>query len=63
MSWEEILFSVSQGPILFNVFMCDLFSILSNTEFACYIDDNMPYITGRNAKEVTGSLELVSDWF
>ena len=66
-SWEEILFSVSQSSILFNVFTSDLFSILSDTEFASCTDDNTPYITGRNAKEVTWSLEFLSDklmeWF
>ena len=46
-TWEEILFGVQQGSILrrllFNIFLCDLFFIMSGTDFASYADDNMPY--------------------
>ena len=47
-SWEEILFGVPQssilGPLLFNIFACDIFSVLSDVEFASYTDDNTPYV-------------------
>ena len=37
-SWEEILFGVLQGsisgPLLFNIFLCDLFFIMNETDFA-----------------------------
>ena len=40
-SWEEIIFSVPQGSILesilFNVFICDLFSVVG-IDFASYAD-------------------------
>ena len=29
-----------QGPLLFNIFVCDLFSALSGVEFARFADDN-----------------------
>ena len=31
------------GPLLFNIFMCDLSLILDKTYFAGYADDNTPY--------------------
>ena len=46
--WEEILFGVPQGSILgplFNIFLCDLFFIMNETDFASYADDNKPYRT------------------
>ena len=37
-SWEDILFSVLQGsilgPLLFNIFTCDLFLIVNDVDFA-----------------------------
>ena len=45
-SWEEIMFGVPQGsiigPLLFNIFLCDLFFIIKETDFSSYADDNTP---------------------
>ena len=44
-TWFEILFGVPPGSILgslfFNIFLADLFFILSETDIANYADDNM----------------------
>ena len=63
-SLEEILFGVPQGsisgPLLFNSFLCDLFLIMSNTELACYADDNTPNALGNNIEELIVKLKSAS---
>ena len=48
--WTDILFGVSHGsilaPLLFNIFLCDLFLFLHGIPMANYVDDNTPYCTG-----------------
>ena len=60
-SSEEILFGVPQesilGPLLSNIFLCDLFFIMNETEFASYADDNTPYTSGQNIDNVIRTLE------
>ena len=69
--WEEIWFGIPQGsirgPLLFNIFLCDLFFIKNETDFASYADDKTPYKTANTIDEVIQSLEHVSmmlfQWF
>ena len=69
--WLEIIFGVPQGsilgPLLFNIFLADLFFIMEETEIASYADDNTPYVSAENIDELISSLEKASKtlfkWF
>ena len=60
-SWKEIMFGVPQGsilgPLIFNIFLCDLFLIMENIGIASYADDNTPYTTGNSIEEVIEKLK------
>ena len=60
-SWEEILFGVPQssilGPLLFNIFICDMFYFLEDFDIANYADDSTPYSADKNLEFVINNLE------
>ena len=70
-TWMEIVFGVPQvstlGPLLFNIFLADLFFIVNSTDIANYTDDNTPYATGNDIGSLITSLEEASKslftWF
>ena len=63
-SWSEILFEVPQGsilgPLLFNIFICDMFYFLEDFDIAKYADDSTPYNADKNVESVFNNLEYLS---
>ena len=40
------------GPLLFNIFLADLFLIHSDIDIANFADDNMPYLPDKTVEDV-----------
>ena len=65
-SWTNILHGVPQGsilgPLIFNVFLCDLFLFKPNIDLVSYADDNTPFKMGGSSElEVINEIKGVAE--
>ena len=55
------------GPLLFNIFINDIFYLVNDTEVCNYADDTKLYVGDKNLRTVLSKLEkdtlLLSEWF
>ena len=55
------------GPLLFIVYICDLFIVNKDVNFSSYADHTTPFITGMSFEEIIPELESIlsdmSQWF
>ena len=70
-SYLDIFQGVPQGsilgPLLFNLFLCDLFLFVEEADIMSYADDNTPYVCSENIDVTLEKLEEVGkvlfEWF
>ena len=69
-NWTNILHGVQDSilvPLLFNVYLCDLFLFIPNIDLVSYADDNTPFAMGSSELEVINEIKSVVEsltlWF
>ena len=62
-----ILMDLSKGPLLFNIFLNDIFMFISKCNLCNYADDNTLYSTGKDLNRIRRNLEMdfmiLHQWF
>ena len=74
-NWTNVLHGVPQDsilgnftPVIFNVFLCDLFLFISNVNLVSYADDTTPFAMGGSSElevnnEIMSVAESLTLWF
>ena len=68
---EKFFYGIPQGlilgPLVFNIFLCDLFYFLEGVALASYIDDNTSHSANKTndliIKEIEHFSEVIFKWF
>ena len=69
--WTDVITRVPQdsilGPLLFNIFLSDIFMFISKRNLCNYADGNTLYSTGKNLNQIKRNLEMdfmiLYQWF
>ena len=69
--WSKIILGVPQGsilgPVLFIIFLCNVFQLFPDLDITNYADDNIPHSANINLNKVLHDLEKITNtllkWF